>query len=77
MTTETPLKTCLRCGQQKPLTDFGRDVRNSDGHACYCIMCRRRMWRETHGGLRHVFARFTTEEIEEELNLRLSENSAI
>lgn len=57
-----PVKRCSRCGQTKPLTDFGRNKTKHDGHQDWCKGCiaryyadnreraldGMRRWRETH-----------------------------
>jgi hypothetical protein len=35
------MKTCAECGQEKPLTEFYRHPRASDGAASTCKVCRR------------------------------------
>lgn len=36
----TPLKRCVRCGVEKPLTDFHRLRSSKDGHHHYCRSCK-------------------------------------
>jgi hypothetical protein len=33
------MKTCIACGQTKPLDDFPRDKRRRDGHTNRCKPC--------------------------------------
>jgi hypothetical protein len=43
------MKTCARCHQTKPLEQFSRYARTSDGKQSYCKPCAssyRRAWRE-------------------------------
>lgn len=35
------MKTCLKCGQEKPLTEFTKDQSRSDGLSDYCKICRK------------------------------------
>lgn len=35
------VKTCSRCGDQKPLDEFCRDKRNPDGRGGACLVCER------------------------------------
>ena len=42
-------KTCTKCGESKPLTEYHRDVGRPDGLKCYCRSCVLavvRRWRE-------------------------------
>lgn len=47
MLTET-LKTCARCGEDKPLDDFVGDSRRPSGKGSYCLACNREKCREGH-----------------------------
>lgn len=35
----TPTKVCSKCGETKPLTDFYKDKKASDGHQSWCKRC--------------------------------------
>lgn len=35
-------KRCPRCKETKPLSDFGVDRRNKDGHNLYCKLCKKK-----------------------------------
>lgn len=39
-------KRCLKCGEMRPLSDFDKDSRNSDGLATRCKHCRREYQRK-------------------------------
>jgi hypothetical protein len=41
-------KSCPRCGQDKPLADFGRNRARADGLAAYCRPCARAAGREAN-----------------------------
>jgi RNase P subunit RPR2 len=36
-------KTCLKCGENKPVDAFGKDAQKSDGKRPYCKLCARAM----------------------------------
>lgn len=38
-TTTVQTKTCICCGETKPLTEFYRDKKATDGHQSYCKRC--------------------------------------
>lgn len=38
-TTTVQTKTCVCCGKTKPISDFYRDKKASDGHQSYCKYC--------------------------------------
>lgn len=44
------MKTCQRCGDEKPFTSFNRDPQKKDGHYSYCKDCdgerKRALYRE-------------------------------
>ena len=40
---ELVTKICKKCGQAKPIEEFGKDARSRDGHKIYCRNCRRDM----------------------------------
>lgn len=43
------MKTCTKCGEEKPLTEYYRDKRATDGRTSACIACARlqgKAWRE-------------------------------
>jgi len=43
------MKTCNLCGLEKPLSEFNRNKRASDGYSYYCRLCRAavsRRWRQ-------------------------------
>lgn len=53
------MKTCARCGQEKPVSDFGNMKRNKDGLHSYCRGCVRIANRESyarHAGERRAYA---------------------
>ena len=33
------MKTCSKCGEEKPLSEFHKSKRTKDGHTCYCKPC--------------------------------------
>lgn len=33
------LKTCAKCGQEKPLSDFNKNKKAKDGYSIYCKKC--------------------------------------
>lgn len=39
MEVDTRLKVCSKCGQNKPLDDFYKDIGSRDGHLTYCKKC--------------------------------------
>ena len=41
-------KRCPRCGQVKPLDEFGLNKSKPDGHSDYCKECGRELSRETY-----------------------------
>jgi len=41
-----PPKRCRLCDETKPVDEFRRDVRYSDGRSSYCIVCDKRKSRE-------------------------------
>lgn len=46
-----PQKRCPKCGQSKPLSEFGKDTRQKSGLTCWCKDCRReadRAYNATH-----------------------------
>lgn len=43
-----PLKTCSKCGETKPLTEFHRESKNTDGRRADCKECRNEYSREYH-----------------------------
>lgn len=36
---EEPAKVCSKCGEVKPITDFYKDKKASDGHQSWCKRC--------------------------------------
>ncbi|MEN3271285.1 MAG: hypothetical protein V7636_46 [Actinomycetota bacterium] len=61
---DPPAKRCPACGDTKPLIEFPRNKRSSDGYAFYCKPCHNRKGRESrerhHGSARsyHLKARY-------------------
>jgi hypothetical protein len=54
------MKRCPCCGEIKPLEEFCRNKRSSDGRACYCKPCHNAKGRASvsrHGGSRHYHFR--------------------
>lgn len=39
-------KVCSCCKIEKPLSEFGKNARNKDGHDCYCKDCKSKIQRE-------------------------------
>lgn len=66
-------KRCSHCGKIKPLTEFARNCLRPDGRTLNCYECRRREYRDAHGGLRRALRRFATDELQQELNRREAE----
>lgn len=56
-------KRCSRCGQEKPLADFGGDASRKDGLNKECRECRRQRYQQLHGGLQQALRRFTDSEL--------------
>lgn len=48
------LKTCYRCGQEKPVSEFNRDRKKPDGISIYCAECGRKMRRDSYSRNRKV-----------------------
>ena len=47
-------KVCTKCGQEKPLSEFGKHKRSKDGRAWHCLECSRKhskYFRETPAGI--------------------------
>lgn len=47
------MKTCAKCGSDRPLSDYCKMKSSADGLHCWCRPCRReylRDWRERHPG---------------------------
>lgn len=65
-------KVCRKCGIEKPVSEFGRDARNADMLNSYCRDCRKAINRAKHGGMPHMFSRFTDAEIDAEVARRLA-----
>jgi hypothetical protein len=42
------MKTCYKCELEKPLSDYGKDKRKSDGLAITCLDCKREYNRDYH-----------------------------
>ena len=40
------MKTCRKCGQSKPLTEFYAHAKATDGHQSYCKVCTKKTVRE-------------------------------
>lgn len=41
---EEPItKVCKRCGEEHPITEFGKNNQSKDGHHIYCRKCRNEM----------------------------------
>lgn len=68
-------KRCRKCGKTKPQKDFAISTICADGLDTYCRSCRREMWMKRNGGLPHLLARFTTEELESEITRRKAEEA--
>lgn len=48
ITMEMKTKTCTRCGQEKPLSEFGKNRGLKDGFSYWCRQC----WRKYHAEYR-------------------------
>lgn len=46
------MKRCVRCGEEKPRTEFNTSRRNRDGLFCYCKSCSSAKSREAYGRAR-------------------------
>lgn len=64
------VKRCWACARVLPVAAFGKNCRNADGLHSECRECRRKAWRDKHGGLPHALRAFTTDELAEELSRR-------
>lgn len=45
------MKTCAKCGVEKPLSEFVKDNRKKDGHAGSCLFCKNQvyqLWRNAN-----------------------------
>jgi hypothetical protein len=40
-------KDCLKCGVNKPLSEYHKDLRRKDGRGIYCVECKRNYYKET------------------------------
>lgn len=49
---EIIMKTCSKCGETKPITEFVKDNRRKDGYATICKECRRKKDRERYQKLK-------------------------
>ena len=64
---ETRIKKCLKCGEKKPLSEFGKHEDSEDGHQSYCKACKnalgkRRQQKNVAAWLRHhMSTRITTQ----------------
>lgn len=38
------LRTCIRCGQEKPLSDFTKNKRTKDGYTSHCKECHKKYY---------------------------------
>lgn len=68
---KTPHKTCTKCGEAKPLTEFYKEARNRDGHGSRCKTCAReqgRRHREKNREKANEYARRYGEKHRERLN---------
>lgn len=45
---ETQIKHCPRCGEDKPIDQFGLNKSKKDGHADYCRVCQNEISREQY-----------------------------
>ena len=64
------MKTCIKCGRTLPLDCFHRHSKYPDGRRTVCKECRQSEYYAQHGGIARMLSRFTTEELEEELERR-------
>ena len=64
------MKTCIKCGRTLPLDCFHRHSKYPDGRRTVCKECRQSEYYAQHGGITRMLSRFTTEELEEELERR-------
>lgn len=63
----TNTKVCGKCRHELPTAAFGPNASRPDGLQSMCRECRRKEYLRTHGGLRQVLRRFTTEELKREI----------
>lgn len=68
------VKRCRLCHRLLPVTAFGRNICRTDGLQQECLACRRQQARNQHGGMPHLFARFTTDELQAEIDRRQALN---
>ena len=64
------MKTCIKCGRTLPLDCFHRHSKYPDGRRTVCKECRQSDYYAQHGGIARMLSRFTTEELEQELERR-------
>jgi hypothetical protein len=57
MTTE-PVKTCFKCGQEKPLSEFYEHPGMADGHLGKCKECAKRDARENYANKRKQYSEY-------------------
>ena len=75
MTMGEQSKLCRKCGEVKPIAEFGSDAHQYDGRSCYCRDCINARQREYSAlrkqGRNATLARFSNEELLNELKYRL------
>ena len=75
MTMGEQSKLCRKCGEVKPIAEFYSDAHQFDGCSCYCREClsarRRRYSKLRKQGRSVILARFSNEELLNELKHRL------
>lgn len=57
---EIPLKTCSKCEQVKPYTEFNKNDRYRDGYSSWCRVCMnayRKVWEQNHASTRRIYQR--------------------
>lgn len=78
---EEQCKLCRKCGKVKPVKEFCSDAHQYDGRSCYCKDCINARQREyialRKQGRSATLAKFTNEELLNELKFRLWQEEAV
>lgn len=60
-------KRCRACGKEKDISEFGSNAYRPDHLNTECRECRRKQYREKHGGVTYALRNFGTNEIIDEV----------